>query len=290
MPGAGLTTAAISEPSARGSANGTQYALGTGAGPGVLSGGWPAITNGGQKSVDMIFPGGGGESGTAGGSQLLPHEVAERSGILRLYLSVIQHLSSNGLAGVLSSPTNGPHLDGVLRFVLGGISGPEDAATKKTCLYIFSLLLGGFNRGRSGGSDADSGGGGAARTAGVPEGAGTVAQRRAPAGKGGGLWQGTGATVDMEPAVRAAVTAFALEEVVPVALRCLVDEAPAGLNLRDATALSAVVHMGGLLKEARTASGGSAGFVGAAALACNCTPQVGSTNHWPGIAQERWLR
>ncbi|CAN0406509.1 unnamed protein product, partial [Ectocarpus sp. 12 AP-2014] len=73
--------------------------------------------------------------------QLLAHEVAERAGFQKLCFSVIQHVSSNGLAGVLSSPTNAPHLDGVLRSVVNGLSGAEDASTKKTCLYIFSLLL-----------------------------------------------------------------------------------------------------------------------------------------------------
>lgn len=246
-----------------------------------------------QKSSNVgFFPGGWGEAGqgAGGGTQLLPHEVAERSGVMKLYLSVIQHLSSNGLAGVLSSPTNSPYLGGVLRSVLGGISGSEDAAMKKTCLYIFSLLLGGFNRGRSGGSLADgSPGSGSGTTAGLnatavrgatftADGAevATGAQRRAPAGKGGGLWQGTGATVDMEPPVRAAVTEFVLSEVVPAALRCLIDGTPAGLDIRDAMGLSAVVHMGGLLREALVTAGGSAGFVGAAAVGCNCTPQVGA--------------
>lgn len=215
---------------------------------------------------------------------LLPHEVAERSGIQKLYFSVLQHLSSNGLAGVLSSPTNGSHLDAILRSVLGGLSGAEDASSKKTCLYIFSLLLGGFNRGRSGGVDAATAAARAANgsaAAAAADGGGLKAarqaamQRRALSGKGGGLWTGSGATVDMEPGVRAAVTAFVLKEVVPAALKCLVDGPPVGLNLRDATAVSATVHMGSLMKEAALASGGSAAFVCAGAVACGCTPQVG---------------
>ena len=220
--------------------------------------------------------------------QLLAHEVAERSGFQKLFFSVVQHVSSNGLAGVLSSPTNGPSLDGVLHSVLGGLTGAEDASTKKTCLYIFSLLLGGFNRGRSGGvapTTGDAGGGGAAGgnangsaapAAGGPKAAARAGatQRRALSGKGGGLWTGSGPTVDMEPGVRAAVTAFVRDKVVPAALKCLLDGPPTGLDLRDATAVSAIVHMGALLKEAKEASGGSAGSVGAAALACGCTSQV----------------
>lgn len=286
MPGAGLSTAAmISDPSSRGPSNGTQCALEQASRSG-FSGGWPAVSNVAQNVG--FSPGGWGEAGpgAGGGPQLLPHEVAERSGVMKLYLSVIQHLSSNGLAGVLSSPTNSPYLGGVLRSVLGGIPGSEDAATKKTCLYIFALLLGGFNRGRSGASLADrSPGSGSGATPGsnatavkgaslTADGAG-VLQRRGPAGKGGGLWQGTGATVDMEPPVRAGVIDFVLSEVVPAALRCLIDGTPAGLDIRDAIGLSAVVHMGGLFREALVTAGGSAGFVGAAAVGCNCTPQVG---------------
>lgn len=114
---------------------------------------------------------------------------------------------------------------------------------------------------------AEAGGLNAARAA--------AAQRRSLSGKGGGLWTGSGPTVDMPPMTQAAVTAFVLEEVVPAALKCLVDGAPRGLDLRDAMAVSATVHMGALFKEARAASGGAAGFVGSAALACSCTPQVG---------------
>lgn len=281
IPGAGLTTAVESD-----TANGaTHQAIGKGPGPGIHGAGWPGISKGSTA----------GFSGTTGGGQLLPHEVAERSGIQKLYLSLIQHLSSNGLAGVLSSPTNGSHLDGILRSVLGGLSGCEDASTKKTCFYIFSLLLGGFNRGRSGGSitpvSAPSGtaAGGVANGSAAAVGASTqmaevgglkaaraaAAQRRSLSGKGGGLWAGSGPTVDMEPGVQAAVRSFVLEEVVPAALKCLIDPAPAGLDLRDAMAVSATLHMGALIKEAKVASGGSAGFVGAAVIACNSTPQVG---------------
>lgn len=303
-PGAGSTTAAAASAVAQG--------------PSVSGGGgWSGIENGAPKlsvvstaagvevSRDAPVVGGGGNGAEgAEAQQLLAHEVAERSGFQKLYFSVVQHLSSNGLAGVLSSPTNSSHLDGVLRSVLGGLSGAEDASTKKTCLYIFSLLLGGFNRGRSGGvapaggAAAGGGSGGAgkfsvngsaapgagagAREAGGGSKATRVAatQRRALSGKGGGLWTGSGPTVNMEPGVQVAVTAFVREEVVPAALKCLVDGAPRGLNLRDATAMSAVVHMGALLKEAMEASGGSAGFVGAAVLACSCTPQV---REWCGL-------
>lgn len=80
--------------------------------------------------------------------------------------------------------------------------------------------------------------------------------------------------MDMEPSVQVAVTAFVCDEVVPAALKCLVEGAPAGLDLRDATAMSAIVHMGALFKEAKEARGGAAGFVGAAALGWNCNPQV----------------
>lgn len=301
-PGAGSATAAAASAGGQG-----PVASGGGGGGGV--GVWSEIGNGNPKlsgartaagaevSRDGSVGGGGGTGieGAEAQQQLLAHEVAERSGFQKLYFSVVQHLSSNGLAGVLSSPTNGSHLDGVLRSVLGGLSGAEDASTKKTCLYIFSLLLVGFNRGRSGGvapggeaqaagAGKNSANGSAARSAGGAAGGGraglkaatraAATQRRALSGKGGGLWTGSGPTVDMEPGVQAAVTAFVREEVVPAALKCLVDDAPRGLDLRDATAMSAVVHMGALLKEAKAASGGSAGFVGAAALACSCTPQV----------------
>ena len=291
-----------------------QLTPGAGSATAGAGGGWSGVENGSPKLPGASTAAGAegprdGSVGGAGGAgaegtqaqqqqqqQLLAHEVAERSGFQKLYFSVVQHLSSNGLAGVLSSPTNGAHLDGVLRSVLGGISGAEDASTKKTCLYIFSLLLGGFNRGRSGGvapaAGGDAGGGvgtfsvngsaapGARAGAGAGAGAGSKAtraaatQRRALSGKGGGLWTGSGPTVDMEPGVQVAVTAFVREEVVPAALKCLVDGAPTGLDLRDATAMSAVVHIGALLKEAKEASGGSAGFVSAAALKCSCTPQV----------------
>lgn len=296
-PGAGFATAAAAS------------AQGQGGGSGVSgAGGWSGIANGtpklpgasstaaggAQASRDgSVVCGAGAEGAEAQQQQLLAHEVAERSGFQKLYFSVVQHLSSNGLAGVLSSPTNSSHLDGVLRSLLGGISGAEDASTKKTCLYIFSLLVGGFNRGRSGGVPPAGGagagcGGGTGKfsvngSAGVAAGvaaAGSKAtraaatQRRGLSGKGGGLWTGSGPTVDMEPGVQVAVTAFVREQVVPAALKCLGDGAPTGLDLRDATAMSAVVHMGALLKEAKEASGGSAGFVGAAALACSCTPQV----------------
>lgn len=289
-PGAGSTAAAASAATNGGVQPQT---LGEGPGPGAPfgGGGWLGGANGTKSPAAEAQQ----------QQQLLAHEVAERSGLQKLYFSVVQHLSSNGLAGVLSSPTNGAHLDGVLRSVLGGLSGAEDPATKKTCLYIFSLLLGGFNRGRSGGVDGGGSGSGgkssinggaAAPSAGGPgkgamdtrAGAGAP-QRRALSGKGGGVWTGSGPTVDMEPGVQAAVTAFVREEVVPAVLRCLVDEAPTGLDLRDATAMSAIVHMGALLKEAKEASGGAAGFVGAAALGCSCTPQV-----WMGQGRVVFLR
>ncbi|CAM9702026.1 unnamed protein product [Discosporangium mesarthrocarpum] len=80
----------------------------------------------------------------------------------------------------------------------------------------------------------------------------------------------------MEPAVRAAVTAFVLEEAVPVSLACLVAPGPTGLDLRDANAASAVNQMGLLLAEARAASGGSASFISraAAAVVCGNQPQL----------------
>lgn len=263
-----------------------EQALGEGPGPGTTSMGiWGRVSGGGV--VGDIGGGGSGAAAGGGGGQqhLMAHEIAERSGIQKLYLSILQHLSSNGLAGVLSSPANGSHLDTILQSVLACLSGNDDASTKKTCLYIFSLLLGGLNRGRSGGratetpvspesaasptadgSSVGAAGGKAARAAAV--------QRRFVSGKGGGLWTGTGPTFDIEAAARAGVTAFVLEKAVPAALMCLVDRGPAGLDLRDPTAVSATVHMGALLMEGKLASGGSAGFVCVAALACNCTPQV----------------
>lgn len=293
-PGAGSTTAAAAAAAANG--GGAQQQAG-GEGSDSGGGGWP---NGTTARLPAVAAAADGAAATGGGAgavgaeaqQLLAHEVAERAGFQKLCFSVIQHVSSNGLAGVLSSPTNAPHLDGVLRSVVDGLSDAEDASTKKTCLYIFSLLLGGFNRGRSGGvpAAAVAGGGGAGEggasangPAGGAAGGGgakkglraAATQRRALSGKGGGLWTGSGPTVDMEPGVQSAVTAFVCERAVPAALKCLVDGAPpTGLDLRDAAAMSAIVNMGALLKEAREASGGSARFVGVAALACSCTPQV----------------
>lgn len=245
---------------------------------------WGRVSSG--SSLNGTMPTVAAAAGGAGSQQqLLAHEVAERSGIQKLYFSVLQHLVSNGLAGVLSSPANGSHLDTILQSVLAGLSGTDDAATKKTCLYIFSLLLGGFNRGRSGGcapnafaiaatpatAVANGGRGGV----GVKAARAAATQRRSISGKGGGVWTGTGPTVNMEPGVRVGVTAFVLEKVVPAALRCLVERGPAGLDLRDATAVTATMHMGTLLMEGKMASGGSAAFVCAAAVACECTPQVG---------------
>lgn len=299
MPGVGSTTATAATASPP---RGTGPAFGEGPDPGGSNGReWQGNSNGVCKSSALISGGGSASAAAESGeeAELLAHEVAERAGIRKLYLSLLQHLSSNGLAGVLASPTNGSCLDGVLRSVLMGIAGGEDASAKKTCFYIFSLLLGGFNRGRSGGSEAKLNGGGlgvgavkaANGTAAVGAGGAAVpgaeagglkaaraaaAQRRSLSGKGGGLWTGSGPTVDMPPTTQAAVTAFILEEVVPASLKCLVDGAPRGLDLRDAMAMSATVHMGALFKEARAASGGSAGFVGSAAIACSCTPQVGS--------------
>ncbi|CAM9528641.1 unnamed protein product, partial [Sphacelaria rigidula] len=294
IPGAGSSTAAADSPplatsgAGNGLRNGSESALGEGPGPGTSSTGvWGRVNSGGSLNGTAF----GGEGGGSGGveetqQQLLAHEVAERSGIQKLYFSVLQHLASNGLAGVLSSPANRSHLDTILQSVLAGLSGTDDAATKKTCVYIFSLLLGGFNRGRSGGRAPDSPSATAANSVAVANGGrgasagGTKAaraaatQRRALSGKGGGLWTGSGPTVDMEPSVRVGVTAFVLEKAVPAALRCLVDRGPAGLDLRDATAVTATVHMGTLLMEGKLASGGSAGFVGAAAVACECTLQV----------------
>ncbi|CAM9258508.1 unnamed protein product [Laminaria digitata] len=292
MPGVGSTTATA----AASTPHGTGQALGEGPGSGPRANGreWPGMMSNGSSKPSALLSGGGGGGASAavesgGEAELLAHEVAERAGIRKLYLSLLQHLSSNGLAGVLASPTNGSCLDGVLRSVLGGISGDEDASAKKTCFYIFSLLLGGFNRGRSGGTGAKvngggvGGGGGGAGGAAVVPGAeagglkaarAAAAQRRTLSGKGGGLWTGSGPTVDMPPMTQSAVTAFVLEEVAPAALKCLVDGAPRGLDLRDAMAVGATVHMGALFKEARAASGGLAGFVGSAALACSCTPQV----------------
>ncbi|CAM9754219.1 unnamed protein product, partial [Ectocarpus sp. 13 AM-2016] len=294
-PGAGSTTAAAAAAAAANGGGAQQQAGGEGSDSG--GGGWPNGTTtklpaAAAGAADGAATGGGAGAVGAEAQQLLAHEVAERAGFQKLCFSVIQHVSSNGLAGVLSSPTNAPHLDGVLRSVVDGLSGAEDASTKKTCLYIFSLLLGGFNRGRSGGvpaaavaggdgagdggASANGPAGGAAGGGGAKKGLRAAAtQRRALSGKGGGLWTGSGPTVDMEPGVQSAVTAFVCEQAVPAALKCLVDGAPpTGLDLRDAAALSAIVNMGALLKEAREASGGSARFVGVAALACSCTPQV----------------
>lgn len=272
IPGAGAGTAIAASPN---TANGAHQGSGDGSGPGLF-------INGSAKMMGAAREG-------EPQQQLLPHEIAERSGIQKLYFSVIQHIASNGLAGVLSSPTNGAHLDGVLRSVLGGLSGREDAPTKKTCLYIFSLLLGDFNRearardheanGGTGSAPAVNGTAAASATPTVatPIGGGgrvTKVTRLTTAGMGGGLWTGPGARVGMDAGVRSAVTTFTLEEAVPAALKCLVDEPPAGLDLRDATAMTAILHMGALLKEAKESSGGSGGFVGAAAVACNCTPQV----------------
>ncbi|CAM9402974.1 unnamed protein product [Ectocarpus fasciculatus] len=295
-PGAGSTTAAAAAAAANG-AGAQQQAGGEGSDSG--GGGWPNGTTAKSPAAAVAADGAAAATGGAGAAgaeaqqQLLAHEVAERAGFQKLCFSVVQHVSSNGLAGVLSSPTNAPHLDGVLRSVVDGLSGAEDASTKKTCLYIFSLLLGGFNRGRSGGVPPAAGGGGAgagdsgASSANGPAGGAAggggakkglraaATQRRALSGKGGGLWTGSGPTVDMEPGVQSAVTAFVCERAVPAALKCLVDGAPpTGLDLRDAAAMSAIVNMGALLKEAREANGGSARFVGVAALACSCTPQV----------------
>ncbi|CAN0031174.1 unnamed protein product, partial [Ectocarpus sp. 8 AP-2014] len=293
-PGAGSTTAAAAAAAANG--GGAQQQAG-GEGSDSGGGGWPNGTTAKLPAASAAADGAAATGGGAGAvgaeaQQLLAHEVAERAGFQKLCFSVIQHVSSNGLAGVLSSPTNAPHLDGMLRSVVDGLSGAEDASTKKTCLYIFSLLLGGFNRGRSGGvpaaasaggANAGEGGASANGPAGGAVGGGgakkglraAATQRRALSGKGGGLWTGSGPTVDMEPGVQSAVTAFVCERAVPAALKCLVDGAPpTGLDLRDAAAMSAIVNMGALLKEAREASGGSARFVGVAALACSCTPQV----------------
>lgn len=300
IPGAGSSTAVCSGTGAPvdqhcGTAsNGSRHAPGEAPGSGASMKG-SGLAGGNGVAAAAVGLAGVGEEGRAGnGSQpggdrkLLAHEVAERSTIQKLYLSVIQHISSNGLAGILSSPTNGSHLDSILRSVLAGLAD-DDAMTKKSCLYIFALLLKGFNRGRSGGRDPDppaiaeavgAGPGigvrvGPVASNGSLDGArAPVTQKRSLGGKGGSLWTGTEPTVDMDPAMRAAVTSFVLDEAVPAAIQCLVDEGAAGLDLRDATALSATVHMGAMILEGKVASGGSAAFVGAAAVKCNCPSQV----------------
>ncbi|CAM9488175.1 unnamed protein product, partial [Choristocarpus tenellus] len=191
------------------------------------------------------------------------------------------HLVCNGLAGVLSSPANRPHLDGVLLSVLNGIANQEDATAKKSCLSIFALLLRGFNRlqavtGPGGITTQSNGAVKPINPSGGREGHGGgmgKVQARARA-RGQGEWNGTDPTVDMDPGAQAGVTAFVLEKGVPAALRCLVVPGTRGLNLRDAVSVSAVNQMGILVLEARTASQGSVDFVGRGALASNCPPQV----------------
>lgn len=307
IPGAGSSTAVCSGTGAAvdqhcgTSSNGSRHAPGEAPGSASSMKG-SGVVGGNGFAAAAVGLAGVGEEGRAGnrngngtqpggGGKLLAHEVAERSAIQKLYLSVLQHVSSNGLAGVLSSPTNGSHLDSILRSVLACLAGEDDAITKKTCLYIFALLLGGFNRGRSGGRDpnppavAEAAGAGAGPGAGVRAGPlasngnselprSPFSQKRSLGGKGGSLWTGTEPTVDLDPAMRAAVTSFVLDEAVPAAIRCLMAEGAAGLDLRDATALSATVHMGTMILEGKVASGGSAAFVGAAAVKCNCPSQV----------------
>lgn len=308
IPGAGSASAASGVAGADAHGNGTgtgpQQALGEGPGPGSGGGVWgglggiidagsrgrtEGVNNNGMGTAGTSLSGEsrGGRSSAIAGGNLLAHEVAERSAIQKLYLSVIQHVCSNGLAGVLSSPTNGSHLDTILRSILAGLAGLDDAVTKKTCLYIFALLLQGFNRGRSGGRELHAptlpaaANGGSAGVTTATAAAGCVkstkpagSHRRSPSGKGGSLWMGTEPTVDMEPSVRVAVTSFVLKEAIPAAIACLVDNGPAGLDLRDAMTVSAMTQMGALMMQAKVANGGSAAFVRAAAVACSCTSQV----------------
>jgi len=74
-----------------------------------------------------------------------PHELVEQEALTKLFFSVVFHIVTHNLMGILFSPTNVPHLESILQVVLQGLEQKHEPVVKKNAISIFALLMKGLS-------------------------------------------------------------------------------------------------------------------------------------------------